>query len=107
DGNLIDPARCRVAREMRQADWELARTLNGTGIVGTYADSVTTVMTVCVHADRNDAPGIELDEMPEVQATYVIVEQASALVQAFRAQMECRTIPPSQYGSLDSHGHSA
>lgn len=57
DGDLIDPARCRVGEALRPAGWELVRTVNGTAITGTYEETGARVVVFSEPVNESPRPG--------------------------------------------------
>lgn len=107
DGDLIDPARCRVGEALRPAGWELVRTVNGTAITGTYEETGARVVVFSVRVDREGQGGSDALGLPEVQATYVLVGSAEAVVAAVHESLKRVPIHSSEFGLLDSNGHAA
>ena len=107
DGALIDPGRCLAARDAQPGLWQLARTRNGTGLLGDYRDRQARVVVCSVRADTAHWPVEDQFSLPEIQATYVLVENEEAIANAVRESLAQRVIPPSEFGPLDEFGHAA
>lgn len=107
DGDLIDPGRCQVARDLNGGEWSLVRTINGVAMSGRYLVSGSQVLVYCMRPDVEALPA-GTHEMPELQATYVFTgPNGQELLQEMRASIERQTITPREYGTLDAFGHSA
>lgn len=107
DGALIDPGRCRAAQDAQPGMWQLARTRNGTAILGDYRDRQARVVVYSVRADKAYWPGQDQFSLPEIQATYVLVQKEEAIANAVRESLAQRVISSSELGPLDEFGHAA
>ena len=60
-----------------------------------------------VRADAREFEELPFDALPEVRATYVLVEDAGSIVRAVKKHLGHRTIKQDEFGTLDAFGHAA